>query len=273
MRVSLAVKVNFPDRPRSRSFPKGLTVLLQDKLLELGARDRRVIRAFVEVNAKDLTAALNEYQALRTDIREQLLDPSVVSISDTRAVALLQKITTGEGLLTDKLLKQLYAPEDVPNELDGIDLDQLGSDLFYSWFSDFEYIKGLAELRPLAIRGEVGESVSRLIRQIKNCYALQQYEAAFSLCRTAVEASVRDICVQRKLFPDLGENVILFEEFKWSTLRDRVSSGQLRERLLVLYRELSTVLHGRRTVSKEEARHAFENTLQTIERLYAAHNL
>ena len=248
-------------------------MLLLDMLLELAARDRRVIRAFVEFNEKELTAALKEYQVLRTDIREQLLDPSVVSISDTRAVALLQKITTGEGLPTDKLLKQLYAPEDAPDDLDGLDLDQLGSDLFYSWFSDFEYIKGLSELRPLVIRGAVAESVSRLVRQIKDCYAFQQYDAALSLCRTAVEASVRDICLQRKLFPDLGENVILFEEFKWSTLRDRVSSGQLRERLRVLYRDLSTVLHGRRSVSKEEARTAFENTLRTIEQLYAANNL
>ena len=115
--------------------------------------------------------------------------------------------------------------------------------------------------------------MSRLVRGIKDCYAFKQYDAAFNLCRTAVEASVRDICVRRSLFPNLGENVILFEEFRWSQLRDKVSSGELRERLRDLYRDLSTVLHGRRTVTKEEARRAFESTLQTIEQLYAAHDL
>jgi hypothetical protein len=223
-----------------------------------------------------LQTAVNDYQALRRDIRTHLLDQATVSASDPNAVLILQKITTGEGLPTDKFLQRVYSIagfEEIPDELDDFDLESLGSDLFYSWFSDYEYIKGLADLRPLVVGGAVGESVSRLVRQIKNCYAFQQYDAAFTLCRTTVEASVRDICVRRHLFPHLGKNVILFEEFKWSQLRDKVSSGELRERLRDLYRDLSTVLHGRRAVSKEEVRRAFEDTLQVIEQLYAANKL
>lgn len=249
---------------------------LEDDLLELAARNRRLIRAFMESDGDSLQTAVNDYQILRRDIRTHLLDKAAVSVSDPNAVAILQRITTGEGLPSDKFLQQLYAvvsPGEIPEEFDGFDLQSLGSNLFYSWFSDFDYIRGLAELRPIVVRGTAGESMSQLVRQIKDCYAFQQYDAAFSLCRTALEASIRDICVRRSLFPDLGENVILFEEFKWSQLRDKVSSGDLRERLRDLYRDLSTVLHGRRTVSKEEALHAFENTLQMIEQLYAEHGL
>lgn len=75
------------------------------------------------------------------------------------------------------------------------------------------------------------------------------------------------------MFPDLDKNVILFEKFNWSQLRDKVSSGELRQRLSALYADLSAVLHGRRTVSKDEARRAYENTLRTIEQLYAVHGL
>lgn len=249
---------------------------LQDDLLELAARDRRVIRAFMESDRDGLKTALNEYLALRRDIRTRLLDETVVSVSDADAVALLQKITTGEGLPTDKFLQHLHSlsgSDQTLEEFDDADCEALGSDLFYSWFSHYEYIRGLAELRPLAISSVVGESVSRLVRQIKDCYAFQQYDAAYGLCRTAIEASIRDICVRRQLFTDLGENVILFEKFSWTQLRDRVSSGEIRQRLSKLYSDLSAVLHGRKSVPKEEVHRAFEDTLQVIEQLYAANKL
>ncbi len=159
------------------------------------------------------------------------------------------------------------------DEFDDEDLWALGSDFFYSWFSHYEYITGLAELRPLIVRSSVADSVSRLVRQVKDCYAFQQYDAAYGLCRTLIEASVRDICVRCRLFPDLGDNVILFEEFKWSQLRDAVSSGPLRERLRCLYSDLCALLHGRKSVTRDEARLAFEETLQVVEQLYAAHGL
>lgn len=249
---------------------------LQDDLLTLAALDRRVIRAIIETDWEDLKAALTEYQALRRGIRTRLLDQPVVSIGDADAVALVQKITTGEGLPTDKVIKHLHSDSDSgepPEEFGEDELEALGSDLFYSWFSHYEYISGLADLRPLVVTGSVGESVSRLVRQVKDCYAFQQYDAAYSLCRTVIEASIRDICVRRQLFPDLGENVILFEKFNWSQLRDKVSSGLLRQQLSSLYADLSVALHGRKRVSKDEARRAFEDTLQIIEQLYAAQGL
>ena len=230
----------------------------------------------MESDWEGLNAALTEYQALRRGIRTHLLDQPVVSVGDADAAALLQKITMGEGLPTDKLIKHLHSLSDSgesPEEFGDDELEALGSDLFYSWFSHYEYIRGLAELRPLVVSGSVGESVSLLVRQVKDCYAFQQYDAAYSLCRTVIEASIRDICVRRRLFPDLGENVILFEKFSWSQLRDKVSSGLIREKLTSLYSDLSAVLHGRKNVSKDEVRSAFEDTLQVIEQLYAAHGL
>ncbi|MEX2241708.1 MAG: hypothetical protein WD775_13570, partial [Burkholderiales bacterium] len=56
-------------------------------------------------------------------------------------------------------------------------------------------------------------------------------------------------------------------------LRDRVSSGKLRQQLTALYADLSAVLHARRSVEREEARRLFENTLKTIEQLYGPHDL
>ena len=119
----------------------------------------------------------------------------------------------------------------------------------------------------------VRDSISRLVRQARDCYAFQQYDAAYALCRTVIEACVRDICMRRHLFPGLAEDQVLFERHKWSTLCHKVSSGELRGQLETLYEKLCLVVHSRKSVSKEEARTAFEETLPVVERLYAENGL
>ncbi len=226
----------------------------------------------MESNQKDLVTALSAYQELRKNIRKYLLDQPYVSIVSPEARALAQKVTTGEGLPTDKILKHLDTDKDLL-DFSFDELGELGEELFSSWFSHYEYVSGLAELRPLVVQGAVSEAVSRLVTQVKDCYAFQQYDAAYGLCRAVIEASVRDICVRRQLLPNLGENVILFEKYQWGELRRKVSSGELCERLQRLYAALCEVLHARKTVTKDEARHAFEETLQVVERLYMTNGL
>ncbi len=88
-----------------------------------------------------------------------------------------------------------------------------------------------------------------------------------------LEASIRDICHRCDLFSDRGENVVLYEKYSWGQLRDKVSSGPLQEKLRVLYGRLCEVLHGRRSVSAEEAREVFRETLIVIEELYDNHGI
>lgn len=256
---------------------------IQDDLLQLAALDQQVIHAVIDEGQTGLKNALADYLTLRKSLRTRLLDQPTASIESIGAAEILRKICGGDGLATDKLIERLSSASDPDrplNDFDDEELASLGSDLFYSWFSHYEYIAGLAELRPLVIRSSVAEAVSQLVRQVKDCYAFQQYDAAYGLCRTVLEASARDICVRRRLFPGLNDNEILFEEIPWGQrsgqpdgLRDTVSSGLVRERLKNLYHELCSVLHGRKTVTRNEVRHAFEETLQVVEQLYAAHGL
>lgn len=257
---------------------------IQDDLLKLAELNKRVIQAILDDDQTGLINALTDYQTLRKSLRTHFLDQTTASIDSADATEILRKIYGGDGLATDKLIERLFSESESDRSLDEFDDEELwslGSDLFYSWFSHYEYITGLAELRPLVIRSSVGESVSRLVRQVKDCYALQQYDAAYALCRTVLEASARDICLKRPLLPHLSDNEILFEEIPWGQrrgqppgLRDTVSSGSIRERLGFLYSELCSVVHGRRkSVTKDEARRTFEETLQVVEQLYAAHGL
>ena len=249
---------------------------LQDDALRLGALDRQVVRAVVEGDRNALVTALVAYVDLRKRLKTGLLDKSAARVADEGAAEILRKVGSGDGLLSDKIICRLaaHSGEDAStHEFDEAELEELGSELFYSWYSHFEYVRALGELRPLVLHSATSEIVERLVWQVKQCYAFQQYDAAYALCRTLLEASIRDICMRRQLFPDLGENVILYEKYKWYQLRNRVSTGKLRDKLKDLYGRLSAVLHARQTVTAKIAHETFGETLEVIEWLYEENEL
>lgn len=249
---------------------------IEDDLLSLAELDRRIVRAVMESDASAVPALAAEYLQTRQRLATYALETAVATIADNDASAVLRKISGGDGLPSDRVIGQLFGlatPASLADSLDEHELQQLGESLFHSWFSHHEYIAGIAELRPLILKSDASEAVSRIVHQIKDCYAFQQYDAAYALCRTLVEASIRDICTRRNLFPDVGPNTILLEEYRWSDLRRKVATGPAEDRLKGLYRDLSTVLHGRKSVSHEEARSAFLETLEVVEALYQTHGL
>jgi len=251
---------------------------LQDDALRLAQLDRAVVRVMLESDTEELGRALTAYMEQRQSLKARLLDESVTTLDDEQAAGVLRKISGGDGLPSDQIIERLapHSGEEVSVwEFDDEELLELGSELFYSWYSHHEYVTALGELRPLILRCAPSDSVKRLVRQVKNCYAFQQYDAAYGLCRTLLEASIRDICERCQLSRDLGENVVLYEKYTWRCLRGKVSvsPGPLRERLSKLYGRLCEVLHARRTVEAEEAREAFRETLQVIEKLYEQHGL
>ena len=249
---------------------------LEDDALRLEQLDQQAVQALMEGDRESLGTALGAYIELRTKLKKLLLDKPVVAMTNGKAAEVLRKIGSGDGLPSDKIIDWLAAHNDKDisaDEFDDAELEELGSELFYSWYSHYEYVKALAELRPLVPSGTVPESVARLIWQVKQCYAFQQYDAAYGLCRTLLEASIRDICARCRLFPDLEKKAVLYRKHNWSQLRDRVSSESLNNKLDDLYGRLCEVLHARRTATAEEAHAAFKETLETIEQLYEKHDL
>lgn len=249
---------------------------LQDDASRLRTLDQQIVRALVEGDKDALAAALVAYADLRKVLKTFLLDKSAAEVADGDSAQILRKIGRGDGLPSDEIISRLSAVvgEDLwTHEFDDTELEELGSELFYSWYSHHEYIRALSELRPLVLRNATSESIQRLVWQVKQCYAFQQYDAAYALCRTLLEASIRDICMRRQLFPDFGENVVLYEKHRWCDLRDKVSAGELRDKLNRLYGRLSEVLHARRTVTADIAHEAFGETLEVIEWLYEENEL
>lgn len=249
---------------------------LQEDALRLAEIDRSVIRGLMKSSIETVGPALCAYFELRKSIKKHLLDESVVVIDDPIAADVLYKICCGEGLQTDKLMERLEqeSGEEISiDKLDDVELEEL-RDLLYGWFSHYEYVEALYEVRPLILRSSVPKSFSNLVRQIKDSYAFQNYDAVYGLCRTLVEASARDICVRRQLLSSQGEKFDMFDKISWNALSWTVASEPLREQLRSLYRRLCDVLHARSSAgTKAEARRTFEETLQVIERLYEQHGL
>lgn len=247
---------------------------LQDDILRLTELDRQVFQALIEGNTEAFPHALGAYLELRSSLKREMLDESVISVEDARAREILHKVSSGDGLQSDKIverLQELGGGDLAVGELDDAEVEELGSELFYSWYSHHEYVRALAELRPLVLRSGASESVKRLTGQIRSCFAFQQYDAAFALCRTLLEACIRDICVRRNLLPEPADDAVLLEEYHWGCLRDKVSSGPLNQSLKDLYRRLSEVLHARRAVGIADVREVFKETLLVIEDLYENH--
>ena len=151
---------------------------LQDDALRLETLDQYVVQAVVEGDGSALGTALVAYVELRERLRISLLDKSAETISDRSAAETLRKMGSGEGLVSDNIYDRLVtrSGEGISTcNFDETTLEELGSYLFYSWYSHNEYVKALSKLRPLILRSTTSGIVERLVWQVKQCYAFQQY--------------------------------------------------------------------------------------------------
>lgn len=249
---------------------------LHDDALGLAELNQKVVQSLVNGDTEGFRRALDAYRILKACLKKQLLDEDVIVVEDKIAGEILRKIHRNDGFQSDAIFARI---EDLTGDsleawnISDQDIEELGSEKFYSWYSDAEYVRALFELRPLILQCETSENVKRLVDQIKNCYAFQQYDAAFGLCRTLLEASIRDICARRGLFPELTADNVLYDKFTWRKLRDRVACRELElnERLRSVYVRQCRVLHAQRAASAKDARDVFQETLRVIEALYEVH--
>ena len=251
---------------------------LQNDALQLAELDQQICRAIIAANTNRLGRLLNQYMKLRKSLKIQMLDEPVVSVEDSKAGEVLRNITSSDGLPSDIVVEHFRTlingdGDSLAEEFDEVDFEELGSNLFYSWYSHYEYVGALVKMRPLILKCNPSESVKRLVNQVKGCYAFQQYDAAYGLCRTLLESSVYDICKRCELISKQGKYYIPIEKYKWDKLHKKVSTGPLRKKLRNLYRRLSTVLHAGRAATSEEALEVFKETLLVIEELYGSHEI
>ncbi len=246
------------------------------KLLKYALRLREVDKLFLKSFAgdrKDIPKLLVEFGDLKKSIKILLLDRPVITIHDRVAEEVINKIKSEEDFETERIVKiwETYTKEKFNlSELDYDDMDDLSNDLYSSWFSQYDYIENLYEIGSLMLRVTVPDILKEFVAEARRCYAFEQYNAVFSLSRTILEISLRDLCMRKGLIRKGVNRVTYLEKHKVKDLIDKTFSGKLRENIWGIYNRTSYLIHGNKTVTAGEAKSTLIDTLKTIERAYKA---
>lgn len=255
-----------------------MDIKIESKLVQNALRLREVnrlaVKAVTEGNVEKLYELLFEFGNLKKEIKAASIEVPVAKIHDRGAQEVMQKISLEEPLPADDLIKALEGATGEELNLDGLDedeIEEMGWDLFYSWYSHYEYIKSLYSIGSLILGISVPDNLVSFVSQARSCYAFQQYLAVYSLCRTILETSIRDICLRKKFIKEDKDNVCYIESYHVGDLINKVSRGILKEKIKEIYHKTSSLIHGRKTISKKEARETFKETLKIVQDLYTFH--
>jgi hypothetical protein len=177
------------------------------KALRLKELDKLIIKAIATWDIEEFSKCLVEFNESKKHIRSYGLEHPLVNLQEIEnldARLIIAKINSGEPFSVEKAMSGSELKEFLKGELDENDIENLGSDLFYSWFSHYEYIEGLYEIGSLTLScGKVPANLSKFVDEARHCYTFQQYNAVFSLCRTILEA-LRILQSHAKSYQQIG---------------------------------------------------------------------
>jgi len=251
---------------------------LQNDLLKLAEIDYKLNRlikdkGFLEEEQKrklffDETA---KFIHLKRRIKSGFAKKSAIIIEDFKTRELLQKISNDEQFIADIIIQsfeEMTGEEFDVYKLDWDELENIVSDELYSWFGPYEYIERLIEIGTLIIGLSIPKSLSYFISEARQSYAFQNFNAVYSLCRTILETSMRDVCIRMGKIQRPKDDKEFYKEYPPRKLINTVSRGSLRGKIHSLYGELSSLIHGYKTVNEETAKHALQETLIITQELY-----
>jgi len=250
------------------------------KSLRLKELDKLIIKSIAKLEIEQLPKYMVEFHDLKKQIKKYVLENPVIdlkSIEKPEVSSIIQLIVAGEPLQVEKVLA---ASSFLKGELDEVDLDELGSDLFYSWFCSDDYIRGLCEIGALVIScGEIPANLTKFVYEARDCYAFQQYNAVFSLCRTILEVCIKDLAAIYKLIPPDSGNVRQMKSRnpELNELINQLCDANnmfrgVRNQLHRIRRETNFIIHGNRIVKKQEAKDMLKDTLLVIHKVYEMEN-
>jgi hypothetical protein len=246
-------------------------ITLQKEALRLDKLNRAVIKSVVSSDWYNFIDTLKSYIDTKKKIKTLLIDTSVPQIHDKKAQNILRALAEEKSLKADEIITSIEKGAELQYPLGGLsheEVENLGSDLFYSWFSHYEYIEAMYELGVLIVSISVPDVLRKFVDEARNCYAFQQYNAVYSLCRTILETAIRDISYRKK---PRKKNIYPLEQERWASLKNAVAFGTLRDNIDNLYTEISSMIHGRKTIKEKDAKEAFRKTLEIIHALYEKH--
>lgn len=246
-------------------------VILTQDALSLKNLDKLSVKWVLEWNVEELMKTLQEFMDLKKKIKKEMIECPVAKIHNDIAQEVLRKISQSEEFQTEKIIKGIENQTGSSFEFDKLDFEEADDDemrdLFNSWFSHYEYLQGLYEIGSLVVSYSVPDTLKSYVSEARSCYAFQQYNAVYGLCRTILEIAIRHRCGRMGIIKR-NEKIVDFDSYRPSELINKSTRGALKDRVKEIYSDTSTLLHGRKTVKKEDAVKMFKDALSTVEALY-----
>lgn len=244
--------------------------------LRLNEINRCIVKAVTEGSNQELFNLLEEFRYLNKSIRMDLMDTPVLKIENAEAQVIVNQIFSEHPFEADKILAHL---ENVLgeklrfNELERKETDELQPDLFHSWCNAHEYIQGLYEIGALVLDVAVPKILTGFVSEARSCYALRKYIAVRSLCRTIMEIAIRDIGRKEGPIKEEPCNVVLFEKYQKDNFFHQIgqiSSQNLQRKIKnIYYKKTCFPIHRPETVTRQEAKELFRETMTAVQELYA----
>jgi len=228
-----------------------------------------------------LARYLTECKTLRESIRTALVNSPIIDLPGTenaRVRTILNFIASGQLLPVEKALSGGIVKSLLADELANYDLDSLGAEALYSWFSHFEYAEGLLEAGSLIVSsGDLPQHLQSFVDEARQCFAFQQYNAVAALCRTILEISVKDIATSKGILSPDAPNVMRLpgQEPKLHEIVNQLLDSDrafapLRRELREVRQSTNKVVHADRVVMREEAKKTLKQTLEVVHAMYEA---
>ncbi len=230
---------------------------------------------FIERNREHSGKLLLEFEELKKSIKIELMDHPIVKINNKNAQEIIKNIYSDEFFEVDKFNKKfekITGERLLEEELNYEEISDLADDLFLSWYSHYDYIVNLYDIKSLILGISVPKYLDEFVDEARKCYAFEQYNAVYSLSRTILEICIRDICEKKGFIRKNKDNIVHFEKYNINELIRQVSRKALKDKIWDIYHiKLSSLIHGRKTVTSTDAKEIFVETLKTIEELYKVH--
>jgi len=253
-----------------------LYIDLKKSALRLREVNRLVIKSTIEGSGKELYKLLDEFRSIKKSLKIALIDTSISKIDNKEAQQIINQIVGEHVFEADKIIANiegLTGKKYNVNELNPDETDQLEADFFYSWFSGYEYINNLYEIGAMILGVSVPKILVDFVSEARSCFAFQQYNALYSLCRTIIEVAVRDICKRKMLIKEDEGNTVAFKQYhrdNISQLINKISRAELRRTIKDLYyNKTSFLIHGHKTTKRTEAKELFRETIRAVQKLYS----
>lgn len=248
-------------------------------LLEIEESIKTIIqsRNFLGDDSFDkLLSLVAEFVEKKNKIRTDFAGQTHVVIDDINLRKLMQKIRNDEKFNADKIFeffeKQSGESYNI-KELDWNTIENICSSELHSWFRERDYVENMIDIGILIIGTSIPENLDYFLNEAKQCYAFQQHNAVYSLCRTILETAMRDIGLKTGKINRPQNDKDFYREYPPRKLINSVSFGKLREKIHNFYSEISSLIHGYKKINSCEARESLINTLKIIEELHELNNL